>query len=293
MHLSRSERLLLVLAMLAGLFTVWQLALFAGDSDFMNGVCEAVLRPTPGAPLTPEERAMDLFRWVSRYDGGRTRPAGAPAPRELPPEAPAPLTLVTSPTVIRYREHFRENCGAKVGLLAELARRAGLPARQLRLCDADGVTRHVVCEVRLDGRWCVFDPMVGLDFRRADGELATAVELQDPVLLASNARRVPAYDLRRWQFTHPGRLHFEKAPLIGAAMRRLAARLTGIPADELARPWPLEQPRLVAAGSAAALALLLLSAAGLLRRRSRARVAVARREQAPLHALALEPSEQD
>lgn len=292
MHLPRTERLLLGLALLSTLFTLWQLVLFAGDEHYLDGACAAVIRTAPRAPLSPEERAMALFRWVSQYDGGRTRPAGAPAPHELPPPGPGPLTLVTAPTVIQYRGYFRENCSAKVGLLVDLARRAGLDARPLRLCDAGRVTRHVVCEVSLAGCWRVFDPMVGLDFRRADGELATAADLRDPQLVAANARRVPAFDTRRWTFSHPEHFRFEKLPLVGAPLRRLTARLTGRPAGEWAAPWPLEQPRLLAAGGSAALALLLLSATGLVHRR-RARVRRALRGPPPVTRFALEASEQD
>jgi hypothetical protein len=290
MHLPWTERLLLALAFLCGLLAMGQLALFAGDNRLLDGVVAAVTKPGQA----PEERAVGLFRWVSRYDGGRTRLAGSPVPRDRPPPCPGPLTLVTAPTVIRYRGHFRENCGAKVRLLVDLARRAGLPARPLRLCDADGVTRHVVCEVRLDGRWRVFCPMVGLDFRRADGTLATAADLRDPGLVAANVRRVPAFDALRWPFTHPEHFRFEKKlPVVGTPLRRLAARLTGRPAEELALPWPLEQPRLLAAGGSAAVMLLLLSAAALLRRRALARVRITQREQPPVPRFALEPSEQD
>src|SRR2546430_1792335 len=77
----------------------------------------------------------------------------------------------------------------------------------------------------------------------------------------------PLSALRHWQFTHPERLHFEKVPLIGVHLRRLAARLTGRPAEQLAMPFALEQPRLVVAALFAAVALFALTAAGLLARR--------------------------
>src|SRR5207248_8773831 len=88
------------------------------------------------------------------------------------------------------------------------------------------------CALPICGRWAVFDPTVDLDFRRRDGQPAAAAELRAPALLAANAARVPEYDLRRWRFDHPERLHFERIPLIGSRLRRLATRLTGRPAAE-------------------------------------------------------------
>ena len=44
--------------------------------------------------------------------------------------------------------------------------------RELRLCDTGHIARHVVCEIRMNGSWAVFDPTSGLDFRRADGRLS-------------------------------------------------------------------------------------------------------------------------
>jgi hypothetical protein len=290
MHLPRSERLLLGLALLSALFTLWQFALFAGDNHFVDGICAAVVRPDQSS----EERAMSLFRWVSRYDAAAATPATAPETGPARAARSRPFGLVTPRAVAEHRDYFRENCGRKAWLLAVLARRAGLEARELRLCDASHAARHVVAEIRIDGRWSVFDPTAGLDFRRDDGQLATVADMKDPGLLAANARRVPAYDTRRWQFTYPERLHFEKVPLIGGALRPLAARVTGRPAEELAIPWVLEEPRLVAAGSSLILALLLLVAFALRRRhRSRTLVRVAHREPSSLRTLALEPSEQD
>jgi hypothetical protein len=284
MHLNRLERFLLLVASCCGFLLAWQLALHHADNSYLDGICAA-----RGAyDLPPEARAMELFNWVSTYDAVQTPDAGGQAPSDLV----APRGLLTPRAMVEHRAYFRANCGYKAWLLAILAQRAGLEARELRLCDARHIARHVLCEIRIHGRWVVFDPMVHLAFRRADGQLATAAELQAPALLAANAARTTGYDLRRWPFDHPERLHFEKVPVIGGRLRRLAARITGRPAEELAIPQTLERPRLVAAGSFAAAALLALTGAGLsARRRRRSRE---RRQSAPspLRALALE-SDQD
>jgi hypothetical protein len=274
MRRPRSERLLLSLLAISSLLCLWQLALFAVDSSFVDGICAVVARPD----LPAEQRTLQLFRWVNTYDDD-AMPSSAATP---------PRGLLTPRAMIEHRAYFRANCGSKAWLLAILARHAGLQARELRLCDAHHLARHVVCEILVGNRWVVLDPTVDLDFRRRDGQLATADELRDPVLLAINARRAEYYDRQLWQFTHAERLHFEKVPLVGGLLRRLASRLTGRPAEEIAVPAALEQPRLVAAGSLAAFALLALAGTALLaRRRGRATQHRVQRDQFPLRAFAL------
>jgi hypothetical protein len=283
MRLARSERLLLCLVLLCSLVSLWQLALQANDNQFADGICAAATQPE----RPPEERALQLFHWVSHYDDPLT-PAGTPA------AVPAPRGPRTPRQMVEHREYFRANCGSKAWLLAVLARRSGLNARELRLCDANHVARHVVCEIWVNGAWRVFDPTSRLDFRRADGQLATARDLREPALLAANAQRAPEYDARRWTFTHAERLHFEKLPLIGAWLRRLAPRVTGRPAEELAIPFFLELPRLVAAGSSGALGLFLLGVTGLaVRRRARRARRTRLRAQVSTRGLAINAAEQD
>ena len=248
--LARRESILLAVMLVAGLASLGQLVLFAEDNSFLDGICAAL----GTHDLAPEPRAMRLFRWASTYDD------------DVPPTDPAAASMArdlrTPRTIVEHPAYFRADCGSKARLLAALAGRAGLKARELRLCDSTHITRHVVCEVWLGGRWAVFDPTIGLDFRRRDGRLATAAELRDRALLAANAARAPRYDPRRWRFDHAERLHFEKLPLLGGLLRRLAPRLTGRPAEELALPIVFDRPRLITASSCAALSLLALLAAG-------------------------------
>jgi hypothetical protein len=235
--------------------TLWQLALLVQDDSYVDGICAAL----NASELPPEARAMRLFRWVSASpDASRT---AAPA-----------RTALTFRSIVEHRAFFRTDCGTNARLLCELARRAGLEARELRLCDAGHTARHVVCEIRLNDAWAVFDPTSGLDFRRADGRLATAAELRSPALLAANAARVPNYDLRHWRFDHAERLHFEKLPVLGRWLRRAAAWLTGRPSEELALPAAFHQPHLVTTGSLGGLSLLSLVLAGGPIRRRRAMV---------------------
>jgi hypothetical protein len=249
------QRFILIVIGVLLLGSLWEFALAAQDASYADGICTALGL----ASLPPNAKAMRLFHWVSRFDDG------------APPVDPTgvPHGLLSPRLIVEHPVYYREDCGSNAWFFGFLAWRAGLRARELRLCDVHHNARHVVCEVWLDGRWAVFDPTVELDFRRQDGLPATAQELHDFSLLAANAARVPAYDLRRWRFDHPERLHFEKIPLLGGGLRRLAARVTGRPAEELSPPPLLEWPRLFVAESLALLAGLCGVAWGWSARRSR------------------------
>jgi hypothetical protein len=271
-----------ILCVLIGFFIVaslWELVLAAQDDQFADGICAALGL----ASLPADTRAIRLFHWVSRYDDNV--PSTPPAGKRR--------GLLTPRGIVEQPGYYREDCGAKVWLLGFLAERAGLKARELRLCDAGHYAHHVVSEMWVGGRWTVFDPMVDLDFRRRDGRPATAAELADPALLAANAVRVPAYDLRRWRFDHPERLHFEKIPWVGSRLRWLASRFTGRPAEELSIPSILERPRLIAAGGLVLLAGLALIALGHSARRVRQKRLRQARDPLPGHALALQSTDQD
>jgi hypothetical protein len=250
LRLARREYVFLSLALLAVLTALWQWALFVEDNTFLDGICSAL----GTRDLAPEARAVRLYRWASTYDD------------YIPPSesaaSPGRFDLPTLRSIVEHRAYFQADCGSKTRLLAALAGRAGLQARELRLCDSAHITRHVVCEMRIGSRWAVLDPTIGLDFRRRDGRLATAAELCDPSLFAANAGRAPRFNARIWRFDHAERLHFERLPLLGGLLRRLARHLTGRPAEELALPAVLDRPRLTAAVSFALLALFAMVAAG-------------------------------
>jgi hypothetical protein len=274
----RRQQLLLILCAFCAGISLWQGLLAVQDNQFADGLCAGL----GIAGLPPPARAMRLSQWVSAYDDG------------LPPTAATarPSGLLSPRMIVEHPAYFQANCGSKVWLLCFLAGRAGLQARELRLCDRGHAARHVLCEIMIDGRWAVFDPTADLDFRRSDGEFATAEELRDPRLLAANAARVSGYDARRWRFDYAERLHFEKLPVIGAWLRRAAAQVTGRPASELALPTFLERPRLLLAGGFAALALLSLAAASRpIGPRERVRPGRHQPQPAPVQAAAIETAD--
>jgi Transglutaminase-like superfamily len=85
-------------------------------------------------------------------------------------------------------------CGSATNAFINLADSTGLPARRLLLLDSHQMTKHVVAEVRIDGRWIVVDPAFRVLLRGADGRLLTREELSDPAVFSAATRSIRDYD---------------------------------------------------------------------------------------------------
>lgn len=72
-------------------------------------------------------------------------------------------------------------CGSYSGMLVELLKARGIPARFVQMLDREdvtGVAHHIVVEVWLDGRWVTCDPMYDLVFRGDDGRILAFEEIR-------------------------------------------------------------------------------------------------------------------
>lgn len=72
-------------------------------------------------------------------------------------------------------------CGSYSGLLVELLKARGIPARFVQMLDREdvtGVAHHIVVEAWLDGRWVTCDPMYDLVFRGDDGRILEFEEIR-------------------------------------------------------------------------------------------------------------------
>jgi tetratricopeptide (TPR) repeat protein len=85
-------------------------------------------------------------------------------------------------------------------VLCELARQAGLGANVVYLTDIEKKTSgHTIAELRVDGRWVLFDPYQGVVFPTEDGSPGT---LEDLAARPELSKRYPFYDGNlRGQFT--------------------------------------------------------------------------------------------
>jgi len=56
------------------------------------------------------------------------------------------------------------------------------------------LTKHVVAEILIDGRWIVVDPAFRTVMRGSDGGLLTSEQLSDPAVLSAATRGIKGYD---------------------------------------------------------------------------------------------------
>jgi hypothetical protein len=95
--------------------------------------------------------------------------------------------------------------------------------RRLLLVDSDMMTKHVVAEVFVDGRWIIVDPAFRVVLRDAHGNTLTREQLIDPVIFAQATGGIhaydPAYSFDRTVHVRVGRIHF-----LGLPLRRILDR---------------------------------------------------------------------
>ncbi|MGA9461916.1 MAG: hypothetical protein WBV28_03945, partial [Terracidiphilus sp.] len=133
---------------------------------------------------------------------------------------PDPSSPDRDPTdTLNYSSLLRV-CGTATNAFINLADSAGLAARRLLLLNSNALTKHVVAEVLMDGRWVVVDPTFHLIMRGPDGVPLTREQLVDPAALAAATRNVvgysPDYSFERTAHVRAGRLRWLGVPIRSA-----------------------------------------------------------------------------
>ena len=144
--------------------------------EYVKGFSDAVIPESS----TPREKVEAILTWM------RVGP-----PRR---EARDPSTLSShDPTdTLNYRQLLTV-CGSATNAFLNLSRSAGLETRRLLLLNPDRTAKHVVAEVKLDGRWVVVDATYRVMMKDARGNLLTRKDLQDPKVFQEAMRQIPGY----------------------------------------------------------------------------------------------------
>ncbi len=195
---------LLVLSIFATFFTAeWEQSV----RDYLQGFSDAII---PEAS-TPRQRVDAILRWMNegppRYEA---KDASALSPRD--------------PTdTLNYRQ-LLQVCGSATNAFLNLSRSAGVEARRLLLLGPDRAAKHVVAEVKLDGRWVIVDATYRVIMKDAQGNLLTRKELQDPKIFQEASGQIPGYpplySYERFAHVRLGALPFE-----GMHLRMMLDRL--------------------------------------------------------------------
>lgn len=137
-------------------------------------------RETAGC-RSDEAKALSLFRYVINHEF----PGGTPYKCK-------PLESLI------YGQAY---CDFQARTLNALLGISGIPCRYAMLLYRDDsvVSPHTLNEVFLDGKWCVFDPLLNIVFKDEEGNKVSLQELSDnPNLLVLNA---PGYDIKTGFFS--------------------------------------------------------------------------------------------
>ncbi len=177
---------------------------------YLKGFADAVV-PLSAAP---EQKVEAILSWMQHGPARQsTMSADWRAPRD--PEE-----------TLNYRQ-LLQVCGSATNAFVNLAWSSGLPARRLLLLGPDGQARHVVAEVRLEGRWVAVDPALRAIFRDARGQPVTRQQLSDPRGFREATQKIAGYR-EEYTFERTAHVGVGRVPVIGLRLRSLLdARLPG------------------------------------------------------------------
>lgn len=169
----RITNALLVLSVMSILYSAgWEYSV----RRYLSGFSDAVV--PVGAP--PERRLQAILGWM------RTGPTRS---EEV---SPTGLAVRDPEKTLNYQQLLIV-CGTATNAFLNLARSSDLEVRRLLLLSPDQRTKHVVAEVRLNGRWIVVDPTYRVIHRNAAGEMLTREQLRNRQIFAEAVARIPGY----------------------------------------------------------------------------------------------------
>ena len=175
--------------------------------DYLKGFSDAIV---PEAS-SPREKADAILTWM----------------RVGPPRLETPDTSSLSahdPTdTLNYRQ-LLEVCGSATNAFLNLARSSGLETRRLLLLNPDRTAKHVVAEVKLDGRWVIADPTYRTFMKDSRGNLLTRKELQDPKLFQEAIGQIPGY-VPAYSYEKFAHVRISALPFHGTALRQIFDRV--------------------------------------------------------------------
>jgi Transglutaminase-like superfamily len=165
--------LLILAVLLAAYSAVWEYS----TRRYLKGFSDAVV---PVSSST-EAKIEAILQWMSQ---GPARLGAGPDPSS-PDRDPTDTLNYTS---------LLKVCGTATNAFVNLADSAGMAARRLLLLDSRRLTKHVVAEVLIDGRWIVVDPAFRTILRGSDGGPLTREQLRDPAVFSAATRGIPGYN---------------------------------------------------------------------------------------------------
>jgi hypothetical protein len=194
----------LVIAMVFAIYSIgWEYS----TRRYLKGFSDAIVPATS----PPEEKIEAILNWMAH---GPTRLGNGPS--GLVPDR--------DPTDTLNYEALLKVCGTATNAFINLVDSGGLEARRLLLVDENRMTKHVVAEVWVDGRWIVADPSFRVLYRSANGKALTREALADPATFATATENVPKYD-PSYTFDRTTHVRLARLKFVGSPLRSVLDRV--------------------------------------------------------------------
>jgi hypothetical protein len=194
---------LLVVSLFLAIYSVgWEFS----TRRYLKGFSDAIVPATsPG-----DEKVEAILHWM----------AHGPARRRSEADA---LQSDRDPTDTLNYAALLQVCGTATNAFINLVDTGHMEVRRMLLVDSRQMTKHVVAEVLVDGRWIVVDPTFRVVLRGADGKALTREELSDPANLAVATHGLRGYDP---SYTYDRVVHIRLArfPVLGSLVGRILDR---------------------------------------------------------------------
>jgi hypothetical protein len=224
---------------LAVLFAFYSAAWEYSTRRYLTGFSDAIVPETsPG-----DEKVEAILNWMAH---GPARQAAGGIVFEQDRD----------PTDTLNYDALLQVCGSATNAFINLADTGGMKVRRLLLLDSHQLTKHVVAEVLVNGRWIIVDPAYRTVMRGTDGKPLTRQDLQDPAVWTEATRNIRGYG-PDYTFENTVHIRIARFRFLGLASRKILDRV--IPGwDDSATMTLLVERESFAAMVVSVLLLLLL-----------------------------------
>jgi len=185
----------------AFLFAVYSIGWEFSTQRYLKGFSDAIVPAT--APV--EEKVQSILAWMVY------------GPTRLPYQ-PTAFDHDRDPTDTLNYDALLRVCGTATNAFINLANSSNLQVRRLLLLDSHDMTKHVVAEVLIDGRWIIVDPAYRHVFRDTAGRTLTREELLSPATFNAARQKIPNY-LPEYSFEHTVHVRLAGLPLMGRPVK--------------------------------------------------------------------------
>lgn len=228
--------LLILSILLVAYSVVWEYS----TRRYLKGFADAVV---PASAMA-EEKIEVILNWMSSGPGRlKSNPPAASSARD-------PVETLNYAALLKV-------CGSATNAFVNLADSAGLTARRLLLLDSRQMTKHVVAEVLIEGRWIIVDPGFRVILRDASGRSLTRQELADPAVFAAATSGIRGYS-PVYTFDRTSHIRLARLGPVGRSFRYALDRLLPSWDDSATMTLLVERESFTALVTSMALAILLI-----------------------------------